>query len=810
MKPTLPTPVRFLLMSLLVVACTKQVSLYTEVEFELVQNYEQTGYLQASLRTDLSVVPEADLEGYSYSYSYEVTSGNGYFLDGAGEQLPANEKIPFDPLSASIGFKATTTGEHVVKIVASDNFGFTENTELRYEINDIPVVWTASAAATQVEPGDAVAITLTLENGSDAVDVSFESKFTLASGSGTLTGISTVDSGISEDFSPITPNTYALSFTADALGTTTLVFDLRDSNGQELQATVNIDVVEEVLDQLAPEITLLGVNPQQLLVDSAYMESGAEAFDAVDGDVTDQIEINATAVDTAQEGSYDVIYTVIDRAGNIATAIRTVVVNSVSAEIAVNGINVLPETATVTVGNTQQLTATIAPDNATNQGVQWSSSNTALATVDDDGLVTALSAGEVTITAASVENASIMDTAVITISAAQVPVDNISVNSSRSSIADDQTEQFTAVVGPVNASNSGVTWSSSNNAVANVDASTGMVTAVSAGTVNIIATATDGSGVTGEKELTVTASQIPVTSITVTRDRSSIPDNETEQFSAVVAPSNASNPEVIWSSSNEAVATVDASSGLVTAVSAGMAIIQATATDGSDIVGTAGITVTANQAPSANAGLDQTITLPTNSVMLLGSGSDTDGTIIAYQWTQISSSTGTPANIVSPSSAQTNVIGLNAGTYQFRLTVTDNASATGSATVTVTVNPGNSVVFSDANFYATGSQEPDADENFSVSGTITISGAPATFTVSATLLVPTSSDPGEPASLDNVITTTFTIDGTSYNVFKAQAGTEETETPSFPIGTYTYSLIVERQAVGNVEASWRGAVTASQ
>jgi hypothetical protein len=90
-----------------------------------------------------------------------------------------------------------------------------------------------------------------------------------------------------------------------------------------------------------------------------------------------------------------------------------------------------------------------------------------------------------------------------------------------------------------------------------------------------------------------------------------------------------------------------------------------------------------NQAPTANAGTDKTITLPTNSVTLAGSGSDPDGTIASYSWTKVS---GGAATINSPGAASTTISGLAQGTYIFRLTVTDNAGATGSDDVTVTVN----------------------------------------------------------------------------------------------------------------------------
>ncbi|MGH2566161.1 MAG: PKD domain-containing protein, partial [Ginsengibacter sp.] len=91
-----------------------------------------------------------------------------------------------------------------------------------------------------------------------------------------------------------------------------------------------------------------------------------------------------------------------------------------------------------------------------------------------------------------------------------------------------------------------------------------------------------------------------------------------------------------------------------------------------------------NQAPTANAGSDQTITLPKNSVTLSGSGTDPDGTISSYAWTKIS---GPAATITNASSASTSVTGLTQGIYQFQLKVTDNSAATDLDTVVITVNP---------------------------------------------------------------------------------------------------------------------------
>jgi dienelactone hydrolase len=91
-----------------------------------------------------------------------------------------------------------------------------------------------------------------------------------------------------------------------------------------------------------------------------------------------------------------------------------------------------------------------------------------------------------------------------------------------------------------------------------------------------------------------------------------------------------------------------------------------------------------NVVPTANAGSDKTLTLPTNSITLTGSGADGDGSIAAYSWRKISGPI--EGTITSPTAASTTVTGLARGTYIFRLTVSDNVSAKAIDDVKVTVN----------------------------------------------------------------------------------------------------------------------------
>lgn len=93
-----------------------------------------------------------------------------------------------------------------------------------------------------------------------------------------------------------------------------------------------------------------------------------------------------------------------------------------------------------------------------------------------------------------------------------------------------------------------------------------------------------------------------------------------------------------------------------------------------------------NKVPVADAGPNKTITLPANSITLTGTGTDTDGQVVAYLWSQVSGPAAT--TIVNPGSPSTLINGFVQGTYVFQLMVTDNKGATGVDTTKIVVNQG--------------------------------------------------------------------------------------------------------------------------
>ena len=173
--------------------------------------------------------------------------------------------------------------------------------------------------------------------------------------------------------------------------------------------------------------------------------------------------------------------------------------------VTVTGVTLNANAQTINAGSTFQLAATVAPANADNKAVTWSSSDTAVATVDASGLVTAKAEGTATITVTTVEGGKTAQ-CVITVPHVPVPVTGVTLNANAQIINAGSTFQLTETVAPANADNKAVTWSSSDTAVATVDAN-GLVTAKAEGTASIMVTTVDG-GKTAQCVITVEMPQL--------------------------------------------------------------------------------------------------------------------------------------------------------------------------------------------------------------------------------------------------------------------------------------------------------------
>ena len=222
----------------------------------------------------------------------------------------------------------------------------------------------------------------------------------------------------------------------------------------------------------------------------------------------------------------------------------------------------------LTEGETATLIATVKPDNATDKTVTWSSSNPWVATVDQNGQITAVRAGEATITA-TVGGKYAYCTLIV--KNKEIAVESITLDKTSLELFEGEVAMLYATVLPWNAPDKTVTWTSSNPSVATVDQD-GRVTALHEGTAAITAKA-------GDKTATCTITvKIPVQSVTLDKTTLELDEGETVTLHATVLPENAADKTVTWTSSNPSVVTVD-QSGKVTALYGGTAIISAKAGD---------------------------------------------------------------------------------------------------------------------------------------------------------------------------------------------------------------------------------------
>lgn len=218
------------------------------------------------------------------------------------------------------------------------------------------------------------------------------------------------------------------------------------------------------------------------------------------------------------------------------------------------------------------ISAKVSPDNVDNPRITWTSSDEAVATVDN-GRIQGVAAGTAVITAAAANGVS----AQVEVSVQEVIAEKVDIEGPGEITIGDET-QLRAVVTPSNTTYPEVEWASDDESIATVS-DDGKVSAVGVGKVTISAVQKDI-----QTEVTIQVLSIPVENIEIITDDEfggALTEEETTQLTATVYPENATYPEVAWSTSDESIAVVD-NSGFLTAVSKGDVTIYARTTDGAE------------------------------------------------------------------------------------------------------------------------------------------------------------------------------------------------------------------------------------
>ena len=255
-------------------------------------------------------------------------------------------------------------------------------------------------------------------------------------------------------------------------------------------------------------------------------------------------------------------------------------VKVVSEVVAPSGITLSDTKITLTEGNSEQITATIKPSNASDQTVTWSSEDETIASVRD-GVITGLKVGNTYIHATTVNGLDVRCT--VTVTAPYISPTNITMSTNSIHMVKGYSVYIYATIEPQNASNKSITWGSSDNSIATVV--NGKITGISTGLVYI--TATTVFGQQAICQVYVHEKSILPTSIRLTKNNIVLNVGDTDTLKAVVFPADATNVTVQWSSND--ISVVSVSVGKITARKPGTAIITGNA--GNGMIATCKVTV---------------------------------------------------------------------------------------------------------------------------------------------------------------------------------------------------------------------------
>ena len=213
-----------------------------------------------------------------------------------------------------------------------------------------------------------------------------------------------------------------------------------------------------------------------------------------------------TIAASAAAGTYTFTITASNGVNPDATQVFTLTVTNELTAVLVTSVTLNKSYASIHKGSDEQLTATVLPSAASDKRVTWSCDNPWVATVDANGLVSAIGAGSAIITVKTVDGGFEATCYV----AVTTPATGVTISPPAVSLDVGEIYLLMVTVAPFNVSNSNVAWSSSNEAVATVTQG-GLVRAVSGGTTTITATAADGSGVSDTCTVNVVALMTDVT-----------------------------------------------------------------------------------------------------------------------------------------------------------------------------------------------------------------------------------------------------------------------------------------------------------
>ena len=554
---------------------------------------------------------------------------------------------------------------------------------------------TVTDSGTRVElrdsgTGKTIANTITFDASKGQTTQTYPYVFVNSSGTETSVSGNDLDITVANSaVATVTPNTSAKTIAIKSLkyGTTTVTIAPKGKSENAVSYTISVPSNIKTINSVSSITGNVGTT--QTVFKSAVNSFGVTSANATPAKIKEisgnTVKFTSTNTNVA---SIDSNGTVSLKAKGSATVKMSVYASAsattplleksvnVTVKQPVTGVSITSANGsnTVNAGDTLQLTAKVSPSNASDTSVTWSSNSTGIAKVSTTGLVTGVAAGTAVITAKANDGSNKSATFTVTVTKKVIKVTKISLSASTLLTKVGCTKKITATVTPTNADNREVTWSSSAPTVASVDQS-GNITAKSVGNATITVTAKDGSGVTATCWVNVT--DIKVTGITLNKTTLNIKTGATEQLTAKVQPTDATNSKVTWSSNEPTVAEVD-QTGMITAKKEGSAVITVTAQDGSGKTATCQVNVTDIKVSGITLSAS-TLAMQTEDVKRLSVTNITpaNATNKALKW----ESKNTWVATVDESG---NVTAKNPGEATITVTAADNGGAQATCKVTVT------------------------------------------------------------------------------------------------------------------------------
>ena len=367
---------------------------------------------------------------------------------------------------------------------------------------------------------------------------------------------------------------------------------LVDANNNTLSNSMNLNIGEEVTIKFL-------INPSNVtLKETNWTNSDSSKVSMKDS-------VGYALIKGIEVGSSDIEITVKDYDGNVKTdSVKVNVINS-NQPVLVSSIALSPTSVTLNPNGTYKFNVTVSPSNATNKGVIWSSNDTTVVSVDQNGNIKALKDGMAKIRVTAQDGSGKYAEASVTVESSKptnVLVTGVSLNASTVKMYVGQSYQLIHTIKPSNATNKGVTWSSSNTNVVSV--SNGKIVGKSSGKARITVTTNDGrysaytdvtvinrpssNSSSNSKPSSSSSSGSSISSsIDIIKDTIELNKGSEEKLEYKLSQ-DLTDSIIIWKSSNTDVAVVK--NGIVTAISDGETTITATI-NGKDIKDTCKVIV---------------------------------------------------------------------------------------------------------------------------------------------------------------------------------------------------------------------------